>query len=385
MMKISNRAQRIMVAEIRAMSIESDRVNGINLAQGVCDTPVPMVIAESARRAIVEGENSYTRFDGTPVLREAIAAKLAAFNGLNADPETEITVSAGSTGSFFCACFALLEPGDGVILLEPYYGYHLNTLRALDLVPKFVPLRLPDWSFSDDDLRAAVGPSTRAIVVNTPANPCGKVFDLAELKRIEHLAKEHDLVVLTDEIYEHFVYDGHRHISPATLPGLKERTVTISGVSKTFSITGWRIGYSYCRADWAEVIGAINDLVYVCAPAPLQAGVASGLDELDADYYRAMADEFVGRRDHFCSALDEAGLSPHVPEGAYYVLADVSSIPGSNAHERAIHLLDTTGLASVPGSAFYSSGEGETMVRFCFAKPNKQIAEACRRLSRFRA
>src|SRR5436305_11126142 len=239
---LSQRSARIEQAEIRSMSIECERMGGINLAQGVCDTPVPLAVREEAYRGIEEGVNSYTRFDGLVQLREAIAEKLSTFNAIQANPETDIIVSSGSTGAFYCACLALLNPGDEVILFEPYYGYHVNTLLAVDAQPRYVRLHPPQWSFSTDDLEAAVTPKTKAILVNTPANPSGKVFTRSELEILRDFAMLHDLFVFTDEIYEHFVYDGRSHISPASIEGLAERTITISGFSKTLSITGWRIG-----------------------------------------------------------------------------------------------------------------------------------------------
>jgi aminotransferase len=247
-------------------------------------------------------------------------------------------------------------------------------------VPVYLPLNLPEWSFSAHDLELVVTPRTRGIIVNTPANPSGKVFSSAELEIIAGFAERYDLFVFTDEIYEHFVYGDNAHRSFASLPGMRERTITVSGSSKTFSVTGWRIGYVLCDARWAQAIGYFNDLVYVCAPAPLQAGVASGLRELDDRYYQNLAVTYQAKRDRFCDALAFAGLSPHIPDGAYYVLADVSRIPGSTGKERAMHILQKSGVASVPGGAFYHDKGGERMVRFCFAKEDAVLDEAIRRI-----
>jgi aminotransferase len=240
----------------------------------------------------------------------------------------------------------------------------------------------PAWTFSDQDLESVVGPKTRGIMINTPANPSGKVFTPAELECLAAFAARHDLFVFTDEIYEHFVYDGREHIPPATLPGMPERTITIAGLSKTFSITGWRVGYSICAARWAQTIGYFNDLVYVCAPAPLQMGVAKGLRELAPDYYRGLAREYVRKRDKICAALDRAGLPPCIPQGAYYVLADISRIPGTGSKEKAMNLLKQSGVACVPGEAFYHDEAGENLARFCFAKEDAVLDEACRRIAR---
>jgi aminotransferase len=378
----SRRAERITQAEIRVMTLECERVGGINLAQGVCDTETPIPVRRGAQTAIEEGVNSYTRFDGLAELRQAIARKLRATSGISADPENEITVSAGSTGSFYCACLALLDPGDEVILFEPFYGYHLNTIEAVGAVAGFVRTHPPDWSFDPRDLERAITPRTRGIMVNTPSNPSGKVYMRAELELIAQAAERHDLVVFTDEIYEHFLYEGRAHLAPAAVPALMDRTITISGFSKTYSITGWRIGYSVAPRRFAEIIGHMNDLVYVCAPAPLQLGVARGLAELGADYYEALTVEYTAKRERICHALAGAGLTPHVPQGAYYVLADTSRLPGATSKERAMHLLNRTGVASVPGEAFYHDSAGHTLARFCFAKHDDELDEACRRLAR---
>jgi aminotransferase len=382
---LSQRADGISQAEIRVMTIECEKVQGINLAQGVCDTGVPLPVTRGAKRGMDQGYNSYTRYDGLPELRRAVAEKMRRYNGIRADPETEITVSAGSTGAFYCACLALLDPGDEVILFEPYYGYHVNTLLAAGAVPAHVTMQPPDWTFTPEDLERAVSPRTKGIMVCSPANPSGKVYSAAELEWIADFAIRHDIFVFTDEIYEYFVYDGRRHISPGSIERIADRTITISGYSKTFSITGWRIGYSVCRRQWADMIGYVSDLVYVCAPAPLQIGVSEGIAELPDSFYRGLRDEFLAKRDKICGALERAGLPPCVPQGAYYVLADVSRLPGRTSKDKAMHLLRETGVASVPGDAFYHNGEGTNLVRFCYAKTDEELDEACRRLGRLTA
>jgi len=381
-MRLSARAGRIAQSEIRVMSIECDKVHGINLAQGVCDTPVPIEVRHAAERAIEAGHNSYTRLDGVSPLREQIACKMRAFNRLECDSEREIVVTAGSTGAFYCTCLALLNPGDEVVLFEPYYGYHLHTVLSVDAVPVYVRLRAPDWKFSAEDLEKVVTPKTRAIVVNSPANPSGKVFTRGELEVIAAFAKKHDLFVFTDEIYEYFLYDDLQHISIATLPGMKERTITISGYSKTFSITGWRIGYTVSDARWANAIGYYSDLCYVCAPAPLQFGVAAGIAELKPDFYQHMRKEYAHKRDLICSTLAEVGLTPSVPKGAYYVLAEASKLPGKSSKEKAMYLLAKIGVACVPGESFYHDDGGENLIRFCYAKTDADLREACDRLMR---
>jgi len=384
-LSLSKRASLIAQSEIRSMTTECARVGGINLAQGVCDTGVPLPVREGVVKGMDAGFNIYTKFDGLSVLREAIVKKMADYNGLQADPETDVVVSAGATGSFYCACLALLNPGDEVILFEPFYGYHVNTLLAVEAVPKYVTLHPPDWMFDPDELDRIVTTKTRGIIINTPGNPSGKVFSMTELEQLADFAIRHDLFVFTDEIYEYFLFDGRPHISPATIPGMFERTITISGLSKTFSITGWRIGYSVSHKRWAEMIGYMNDLIYVCAPAPLQYGVAMGMQELSPSFYEGLSAEYTKKRDLICGVLQKAGLTPHIPQGAYYVLADVSRLPGDTGREKAMHLLSKTGVAGVPGEAFFHGSQGSNLIRLCFAKRDNELEEACVRLAKLKA
>ncbi len=379
---LSKRASFIHQSEIRNMSIECERVGGINLSQGVCDTPLPPLVERAVTAAVAEGYNSYTRYDGLVELRQALARRLKSYNGLEVDPDRHVIISAGSTGAFYCACLALLNPGDGVILFEPYYGYHLNTLQSADLEPQFVPLHAPDWSCDIAALERAITPRTRGIMINTPCNPCGKVWTRAELEAIGEIARKHDLFVFTDEVYEYLLYDGRQHISPASIPALADRTITIGSYSKTFSITGWRIGYAVADERWSRMIGYMNDLVYVCAPAPLQLAVARGIDSVGADYYENLKREYTLKRDMLCASLESAGLTPIVPQGAYYVLADVGRVAGTTSKDRAMELLRRTGVATVPGSAFYQGHAGDRFVRFCFAKTEVELQNACERLSK---
>lgn len=380
--QINQRMAALAHSDIRAMTQACVQAKGLNMAQGVCDTPVPPVVLRGAAEAMERGKNVYSRFDGLPELRQAIAKKLAQYNGIVADPETDITVSAGATGSFHCACLALLNPGDEVILFEPYYQYHISALLAVEAIPVMVKLRAPDWTFSAAEVERAITPRTKAIIVNSPGNPSGKVFSRQELESIAAIAQQYDLFVFTDEIYEYFLYDGRTHVSLATLPGMADRTITIGGYSKTFSITGWRIGYSIAAARWAQVIGAMNDLLYVCAPTPLQAGVAVGIQEIPDLFYRDLALDYQRKRDRFCQALAKAGLKPSIPQGAYYVLADTSRLPGTTGKERAMFLLETIGLAAVPGEAFFSGPDGRQFIRFSYAKIDADIDDACRRIAR---
>jgi len=379
---LSQIAPLIVQSEIRSMSVECERVGGINLAQGVCDTDAPSLVARGAVEAIEKGLNTYTRLEGIAALRDAIAGKLAAYNGIHVSPDAEILVTAGATGALYAASLALLDPGDEVILFEPFYGYHWNTMLSLRVVPVAVPLDAHGWHLDVDRLRKAITQRTRALIVNTPSNPSGTVFSVEELQAIADLAIEYDLIVFTDEIYEHFIFDGNRHTSLAALPGMSKRTVTISGVSKTFSVTGWRVGYLAASREWIQTIGYFHDLVYICAPGPLQYGAAAGLIGLSASYYDSLADEYRQKRDQLCAALSDAGLTPSIPAGAYYVLADASRIPGKTAAHKARNLLASTGVASVAGSAFFASGGGENLLRFCFGKQPEALDRACAALRR---
>jgi aminotransferase len=340
-------------------------------------------------QAMRDGQNIYTRMDGIAALREGIAAKLAAFNGMTVNPATQVMVTSGATGAMHAALMALLNPGDECIVFEPFYGYHVSTLLTLRVKPVIVPLAAPNWAFDPEQLRAAITPRTRALILNTPCNPSGKVFTRAELEAVAEIAMEHDLFVLTDEMYEYFIYDGARAVSLATIPGMAERTITISGFSKTFSVTGWRLGYLAASERWLPAIAYFHDLLYVCAPAPLQHGAAAGLLELPASFYTELAAEYQGKRDLICAALAEAGMKPSVPVGAYYVLADASAIAGQTAPVKARRLLADTGVAAVAGSAFFGSNgdgtnRGEHLLRFCFAKKDAELNEACERLRAYR-
>ncbi|MEE2702998.1 MAG: pyridoxal phosphate-dependent aminotransferase [Myxococcota bacterium] len=381
-LRLAGRLDALQQSEIRNMSIECARVGGINLSQGVCNTEVPIEVRRAAAEAIEAGANIYSRYDGAEELRRALSRKMREHNGLDYDPEGEIIVTVGATGAFYVAALAFLEPGDEVILFEPYYGYHVNTLRAVQAVPVYVDTEPPDWCFDPAALEAAISPRTRGIMVNTPQNPSGKVFERSELEMIADLARSHDLFLFTDEVYEHFLFDGREHLSPATFPDVRERTITMNALSKTFAITGWRLGWIAADRRWARAFGPLSDLVYVCPPTPLQLGAARGLELLGADYYDGIRVEYQEKRDRICASLERAGLSPWVPQGSYYVLADISRLPGQTSKERAMALLRETGVACVPGEAFFRGSQGHRMGRFCFGLTDEDLAEACRRLEK---
>lgn len=379
----ARRLQGLVQSDIRRMTRECERVGGINLGQGICDLPTPPLVRDGAIAAIRAGKSVYSYPEGAPELRAAIAAKLERDNGIRADPAREIVVTVGATGAFASTIHALLDPGDGILLFEPYYGYHLNAAILAGLEPQFLPLAPPTFELKESELVVALRPNTRAIVVCTPGNPSGKMFTQAELEMLARVAREHDLLVITDEIYEFIRYDGRPHVSPASVADLADRTVSILGLSKTFSITGWRLGYAVAREELAHAITLVNDLFYVCAPTPLQHGVAEGF-RAPASFFDDLARDYAAKREILCSALETAGLPPIWPQGAYYVLADVGGHGFTTAREAAMALLVTTGVAAIPGTAFFRGSEGERWLRFCFAKEDDVLAEACRRLQRFR-
>jgi aminotransferase len=377
---LSELAPGVIQSEIRAMTTECDRIGGINLAQGVCDTPVPAPVEAEAHAAIHAGHNIYTRLDGITRLRNAITTKQQRDYGLNYDPETEVLVASGATGGLHAASMALLNPGDEVLLFEPFYGYHVATLKSMRVKPVFVPLAEPNWALDTDALHSAITPRTRAIILNTPANPSGKIFNRSEMQAIAAVCKDHDLFLFTDEIYEYFVYDGAEHVCAATLEGMRERTIVMSGFSKTFSVTGWRLGYVCADAKWMGAMAYFHDLTYVCAPSAFQHAAAAGLEKLPPEFYTQLAADHQSKRGRILSALRDAGMEPSVPEGAYYVLAKATHLQGATAAQKARHLLAKTGVAAVAGSAFFRPGRGEDLLRFCFAKRDEDLDEACRRL-----
>lgn len=378
-MKLGKRLASLVISDIRSMSRACDAVGGINLGQGICDLPTPPPVADAARDAITQNRVVYTAADGILPLREAVRDKIRRHYGMEYDPASEIVVTSGATGGFAAACLALFDPGDEIILFEPYYGYHLNTVIAFGLTPVLVPTRPPGWEVDFDALARAITPRTRAVVVCTPSNPSGKVWSAGELDRLAALCEERDILAITDEIYEHILYDGLAHVPLASRGRARERTVTLSGLSKTFAITGWRIGYLTAPPEIARRITVLHDLLYVCAPTPLQHAVVAGLGMPDA-YYVDLAASYAKKRAIFCSALADAGLTPYVPRGAYYVLADVRRLGFPTSKTAAMALLDRTKIASVPGTSFYVDPVGETLCRFCFAKEDDVLEEAARRL-----
>ncbi len=375
---------------IREMTRLADEHGAINLAQGFPDFDAPQEIKDAACRAISGGLNQYPVTWGAPRLRTAIAAHYAGRPGWRGlDPELEIVVTCGSTEAMAASFLALVDPGDEVILLEPFYeNYGPDAFLAAG-VPRMVPLHPPDWDLDLDRLAAAIGPRTRAIVVTTPHNPTGHVFSGAELAGLAELAIAHDLLVFTDEIYEHIIYDGREHLSIATLPGMAERTVTISALSKTYSVTGWRVGWAIAAPALMASIRKVHDFLTVGAPAPLQEAGVTAL-QLPASYYTGLAESYTARRELFLTSMAGLGLELRPPQGAYYALA------GAGDLRRQLGCADDTELcrllavqarvATVPGSSFFARPQdGIDLIRFAFAKRAETITEAGRRMHEFAA
>ncbi len=366
---------------IREMTRLNARHGGINLAQGFPDFPAPAEIKEAAKRAIDADVNQYAITWGAPSLRRAIAASYRELYAMDVDPETMLTVTCGATEAMISTLLAIVDPGDEVVVLEPFYENYGPDTAICGAVPVYVPLRPPENVFDPDELRRAFSPRTKAVIVNTPNNPTGRVLRRDELEVIAGLCREHDAIAITDEIYEHIRYDGE-HVPIATLPGMAERTVTISGASKTFSVTGWRVGWTVAPPELTAGIRKVHDFVTVGAPAPLQEAVAVAL-ALGPSYRAKLAREYRERRDLLYGALVEAGFSPSLPQGAYYMLCDITRFGFADDTAFARWLVRDVGVAGVPGSSFYSRPElGRHLIRFTFCKTEPLLREAGERLRR---
>ncbi len=368
---------------IRDMNDEADRRGAINLAQGMPDFPAPDVLKEAACEAIRGDINQYAITSGAPALREAVAEKYRDWYGLEYDPETEVTITCGATEAMACVALGLFDPGDEIIVFEPFYENYGPDSRLAEAKPVFLRLDPPTYDLDGDRLRALITPKTRAIVVNTPNNPTGRVFGREDLQLIADVCLDHDLIAITDEIYEHIVYEGD-HVPLATLPGMAERTVILSGMSKTYSVTGWRIGTVMAPAKLTEGISKIHDFMTVGTAAPLQEACAVGIRALRPDYYTSMIEEYRARRDVTIAGLRDAGFQCATPQGAYYVMADFSAISSDDDFTFARRLINEAGVGTVPGSSFYhSEGAGTTLVRFVFCKREATLREAADRLRAF--
>jgi aminotransferase len=350
--------------------------------------PAPELVREAACRAINAGKNTYTFAQGIIELREAIAGRLRTFNKISWADAASVLVTTGSTGAFEAICAAFLKPGDEVISFIPFYPYHRNTLERYGVKTVHVELHAPTWAFDLEQLRAAVTPRTKFVLLTTPNNPTGKVFSRSELDAIAALCCEHNLSCVTDEVYEYMTYDGLEHISIATLPGMAERTITMSSYSKTFAITGWRIGFLHAPARHIDVLRFAADSLYVCAPAPLQHGVAAGVSELGADYYENLRADYARKREILRAGLSMVGLKPSVPKGAYYMIASTSELfPGKTSEEAVDIMINKAAVGAVPASDFLGpSCKGDpgrsNFLRFSFGVPDELLQEAAGRLQR---
>jgi aspartate/methionine/tyrosine aminotransferase len=386
---ISRRVQGFTESVIREMTRVVSQLGGVNLAQGMPNFPPPPELIEAAHRAIDGDFHQYAITWGAQNLRQAIADKYGAFYGMEVDPQRHVTVCCGSTETMLSTLLAVLNPGDEVIIFEPFYENYGPGCIISGAEPVFVPLEPPEFTFDPERLRRAVSPRTRAIVFNSPNNPSGKVFSRAELQMIADVCVEHDLLAITDEIYEHIVFDGLGHTPIATLPGMAERTITISGISKSYSVTGWRVGYAVAPEAISVGIRRAHDFVTVGAPAPLQEAAVTAL-RLPPEYYVRLREAYQARRDLLWDYVERAGFVAWKPRGAYYILTDVTRFMKATGiqddYAFAMYLIKEVGVATVPGSSFYAHTDlGRTKIRFCFPKTDDVLREAGERLQKLRA
>ncbi|HKD09721.1 MAG TPA: aminotransferase class I/II-fold pyridoxal phosphate-dependent enzyme [Bryobacteraceae bacterium] len=377
----SDRTANFTESVIREMTRLAIINNAVNLAQGFPDFPAPIDLKQAAIDAIEADHNQYPITWGTKAFRDAIARKYARTYGLDIDPEREITVCCGATEGMIASLLAVANPGDEVIVFEPFYeNYHPDTLLC-GADRKLVKLRAPDWSFDPDELRRAFSPRTKAIIVNTPNNPTGKVFSREELTFIASLCQEFDALIITDEIYEHITYDGRQHVPAMTLPGMRERSILINSMSKTFSVTGWRVGWVLAAPGLTSTIRKVHDFLTVGAATPLQQAGVMALDLPDS-YFEGLSVEYAGRRSAAMSMLQNAGFKCFEPHGAYYVMTDIGNFGFPNDVAFARYLVEKVGVAGVPGSSFYlNPADGSSQLRFCFCKKYETLEAAGKRLA----
>lgn len=376
----SRRILKFTESVIREMTRLAIQHNAINLAQGFPDFPAPADLKQAAADAIAADINQYAITWGAKPFRDAIAAKYRRTYGLEFDPEREVTVCCGATEGMIASLMAVLDPGDEVILFEPFYENYGPDTQLCGAESRYVKLHAPDWTFDPDELRRAFSPRTKAIILNTPNNPTGKVFSREELQCIAALCQEFDALAITDEIYEHILYDGAVHVPICSLPGMRERSILVNSMSKTYSVTGWRVGWVLAPPDLTDSIRKVHDFLTVGAAAPLQQAGVLALSWGD-EYFNKLSGEYSGRREHIVETLTAAGLRCFIPRGAYYVMTDISAtgFPDDLAFVR--HLIENVGVAAVPGSSFYSqNGAPCLQVRFCFCKKYETLDKARRQL-----
>ena len=380
MPKISKKAGLFTESVIREMTRLCNVYNGINLSQGFPDFAAPEEMKEAAVKAIRDDVNQYAITWGSKNLRNAIAEKTAKYNGFQIDPEKNITVCCGSTEAMIASILATIDPGDEIIVFEPFYENYAPDGILSGAVPRYISLREPDWSFDWKELEGLFNNHTRAIILNTPNNPTGKVFEREELEFIAKLCQKWDVLAITDEIYEHLVYDGRRHMNMATLDGMSDRTITINAASKTYSVTGWRVGYAIASEYLTSAIRKVHDFLTVGAPHPLQEAVAVAM-RFDESYYTRIADEYLERRNYLLKALENAGFRCFKPYGAYYIMTDITAFGYPDDTTFARRLIQDVGVAVVPGSSFYHrQPDGYRKVRFAFCKKMETLQKAVERL-----
>jgi aspartate/methionine/tyrosine aminotransferase len=380
--RLSAKAACFTESVIREMTRLALQHGAVNLSQGFPDFPAPAEIKRAAQEAIASDMNQYSITWGAKPLRDAIAEKFQRTQGVAVDPEREITVCCGSTEAMMSSMMAIINPGDEVIVFEPFYENYGPDAILSGASPRFVKLRPPDWTFDPDELAAAFGAATKAIILNTPNNPTGKVFERPELERIRDLCVRWDAFAITDEIYEHLLYDDAQHVSMATLDGMRERTITISALSKTYSVTGWRVGWAIAAPEVTSAIRKVHDFLTVGAAAPLQQAGAVALG-FPLTYYERLAREYAGRRDCLLSILTEARFRCFKPRGAYYIMTDISAFGFPDDISFAKYLVREIGVAAVPGSSFYRNhADGRNHLRFTFCKTAKTFQAAAERLAK---
>lgn len=375
---LSHRVGHFVESVIRDMTRLSLKHDAINLAQGFPDFPAPEEIKQAGAAAIMADHNQYSITWGAQELRDEISRKALEYNKIEADPNSEITITCGSTEAMMASMLAIINEGDEVIVFEPFYENYGPDAAVSGAVPRFIPLD-NDLNIDEDALVSAFNRKTKVLILNTPNNPSGKVFTKEEMKLIADLCVEHDVIAVTDEIYEHILYDGKKHISIGSLDEMRDRTITISGFSKTYSVTGWRIGYAIAEKNLTSAIRKIHDFLTVGAPAPLQHACVTALQMPDS-YYSDLVRMYDGKRKFLHKALNDAGLKCKMPDGAYYILADIPDGTGMDDMEFAKHLVSEVGVASVPGSSFYNSDAGRSKLRFTFSKREETLIEAAKRL-----